>query len=92
MSRQQGHRGRTQFNEMVTWFKRNRSCRILLVEKTGRLYRNFRDAVTLEDLDIEIHFIKEGSTVSKDSRPQTRMIQGIHLVLGRNYSENLRER
>jgi len=83
--------GRTQFSEMVTWFKRNRSCRILLVEKTDRLYRNFRDAVTLEDLDIEIHFVKEGSAVSKDSRSQTRLIQGIHLVMARNYSENLRE-
>jgi len=83
--------GRTQFNEMVTWFKRNRSCRVLLVEKTDRLYRNFRDAVTLEDLDIEIHFVKEGSAVSKDSRSQTRLIQGIHLVMARNYSENLRE-
>ena len=33
--------GRKQFSEMVTFFKRNRSCRILLVEKTDRLYRNF---------------------------------------------------
>ena len=83
--------GRTQFNGMVSWFKRNRSCRVLLVEKTDRLYRNFRDAVTLEDLDIEIHFVKEGSAISKDSGSQTRLIQGIHLVLARNYSENLRE-
>jgi site-specific DNA recombinase len=83
--------GRTQFSEMVAWFKRNRGCRILLVEKTDRLYRNFRDAVTLEDLDIEIHFIKEGSAVSKNSKSQTRLIQGIHLVMARNYSENLRE-
>ncbi len=83
--------GRKQFTEMVNWLKNNRSCRTLIVEKTDRLYRNFRDAVTLEDLDIEIHFVKEGSTVSKDSRSQTRLIQGIHLVLARNYSENLRE-
>ena len=83
--------GRTQFNGIVSWFKRNRSCRVLLVEKTDRLYRNFRDAVTLEDLDIEIHFVKEGSAISKDSGSQTRLIQGIHLVLARNYSENLRE-
>ena len=40
--------GRKEFTEMVNYFKRNRSCRILLVEKTDRLYRNFRDAVTLE--------------------------------------------
>ena len=83
--------GRVQISEMVTWFKRNRSCGVLPVEKTDRLYRNFRDAVTLEDLDIEIHFVKEGSAVSKDSRSQTRLIHGIHLVMARNYSENLRE-
>lgn len=83
--------GRKNFSEMVTWFKRNRKCRILVVEKTDRLYRNFRDAVTVEDLDLEIHFVKEGSAVSKESRSQTRLIQGIHLVMARNYSENLRE-
>jgi site-specific DNA recombinase len=83
--------GRKQFSDMVTWFKRHRSCRVLIVEKTDRLYRNFRDAVTLEDLDIEIHFVKEGSAVSKESKSQTRLIQGIHLVMARNYSENLRE-
>ena len=83
--------GRKQFTAMVAWFKRNRSCRILVVEKTDRFYRNFRDAVTLEDLDIEIHFVKEGSAVSKDSKSQTRLIQGMHLVMARNYSENLRE-
>src|SRR5216683_1077057 len=83
--------GRKQFSEMVAWFKRNPSYRILLVEKTDRLYRNFRDAVILEDLDIEIHLVKEGTIISKDSKSQTRMIHGIHLVVARNYSENLRE-
>jgi DNA invertase Pin-like site-specific DNA recombinase len=34
--------GRKEFAEMVNYFKRNRSCRILLAEKTDRLYRNFR--------------------------------------------------
>lgn len=52
--------GRKQFARLVEFFKRNRSCRVLLVEKTDRVSRNFRDAVTLEDLDIEIHFVKEG--------------------------------
>src|ERR1700735_2001872 len=82
--------GRTQFNEMVTWFKRNRSCRVLLVEKTDRLYRNFRDAVTLEDLDIETHLVKEGQIISKDAKSQAKLIHGIHLVMAKNYSENLR--
>ena len=83
--------GRTQFSEMVTWFKRNRSCRVLLVEKTDRLYRNLRDAVTLEDLDIETHLVKEGQIISKDAKSQAKLIHGIHLVMAKNYSENLRE-
>jgi site-specific DNA recombinase len=83
--------GRVQFSEMVTWFKRNRSCRMLLVEKTDRLYRNLRDAVTLEDLDIETHLVKEGQVISKDSKSQAKLIHGIHLVMAKNYSENLRE-
>jgi site-specific DNA recombinase len=60
--------GRKQFNEMVKWLKQNPSCPTLLVEKTDRLYRNFRDAVTLEDLDLEIHFVKEGQVLSKDAK------------------------
>jgi site-specific DNA recombinase len=76
---------------MMTWFRRNRSCRILLVEKTDRLYRNLRDAVTLEDLDIETHLVKEGQIISKDAKSQAKLIHGIHLVMAKNYSENLRE-
>ena len=83
--------GRKQFGEMMTFLKRNRSCRVLLVEKTDRLYRNLRDAVTVEDLDIEVHLVKEGQIVSKDSKSQSKLIHGIHLVMARNYSENLRE-
>jgi site-specific DNA recombinase len=83
--------GRTQFSEMMKWFRRNRSCRILLVEKTDRLYRNLRDAVTLEDLDIETHLVKEGQVISKDAKSQAKFIHGINLVVARNYSDNLRE-
>jgi DNA invertase Pin-like site-specific DNA recombinase len=83
--------GCKQFGEMVRWLKKNRSCRILLVEKTDRLYRNFRDAVILEDLDIEIHLVEEGQITSKDSKSQAKFMHGINLVVARNYSDNLRE-
>jgi site-specific DNA recombinase len=83
--------GRKLFDEMVTYFKRNRSCRTLLVEKTDRLYRNFRDAVTLEDLNVETHFVKEGQVLSKDSKSQVKLMHDIRLAIARNYSENLRE-
>ena len=84
-------KGRKQFGEMVKWLKNNRSCRVLLVEKTDRLYRNFHDHVTLEDLDIEIHLVKENQIVSKDAKSQTKFMHGINLVLARNYSDNLKE-
>ena len=83
--------GRKQFGEMVSFFKRNRSCRVLLVEKTDRLYRNYRDAFTLEDLDIEIHFVKESQVLSKDAKSQVKFMHDIRLAVARNYSENLRE-
>jgi site-specific DNA recombinase len=83
--------GRKQFGEMVAFLKRSRSCRILLVEKTDRLYRNFRDAVTLEDLDIEIHFVKEAQVLSRSAKSQIKFMHDIRLAVARNYSENLRE-
>lgn len=83
--------GRKKFDEMTKYLKRSRSCRVLLVEKTDRLYRNFRDAVSIEDLDVEVHFVKEGQVISKDSKSQAVLIYGFNIVLARHYSNNLRE-
>jgi DNA invertase Pin-like site-specific DNA recombinase len=83
--------GRQNFNEMVQFFTKYRDCRVVLVEKTDRLYRNFRDAVTLEDLEVEIHLVKEGQVIYKDAKSQAKLIHGMQLVLARNYIENLRE-
>jgi site-specific DNA recombinase len=83
--------GRKQFGEMVNFFRRNPSCRTLLVEKTDRLYRNFRDCVTLEDLEVEVHLPKEGQVISKNAKSQAKLMHGIQVVMARNYIENLRE-
>ncbi len=84
-------RGRKQFARLVEFFKGNRSCRVLLVEKTDRISRNFHDAVTLEDLDIIVHLVKEGQILSKDSKSQAVLVYGFNLVMARHYSNNLRE-
>src|SRR5713101_7677459 len=83
--------GRKQFGEMVRLFKENPTCRIVLAEKTDRLYRNFRDYILLEDLEIEIHLPKEGLIISKEAKSQTKLVHGIQVVMARNYIENLRE-
>src|ERR1700739_16093 len=58
--------GRTGFAEMLSFFKKSPTCRILLVEKTDRLYRNLKDWVTLDELNLEIHFVKENVVLSPD--------------------------
>src|SRR5947209_12977067 len=83
--------GRKQFGEMVRFLRQNAHARVVLVEKTDRLYRNFRDCVTLEDLEVEIHLPKEGQVIGKDSKSQAKLVHGIQVVIARNYIENLRE-
>ena len=83
--------GRKQFGEMLHFFQKHPNCRAVIVEKTDRLYRNLKDRVTIEDLEIEIHLPKEGQVISKNSRSQEKLIHDIHIVLARNYIENLRE-
>src|SRR5215469_3937405 len=42
--------GRASFGEMLAFLRQHRdTCRVLLVEKTDRLYRNLKDWVTLDE-------------------------------------------
>lgn len=67
------------------------ACRILLVEKTDRLYRNIKDWVTIDDLGIEVHFVKEGVILSDDSRSSEKFMHGIKVLMAKNYIDNLGE-
>ncbi len=83
--------GRKEFGKMIEFLERSKTCRTILVEKTDRLSRNFEDEVLLNQLDLEIHFVKTGSVLSKDARAQTKFMHGIELVSSKYYSDNLRE-
>jgi len=83
--------GREQFGDMISFMRNNPTCRTVIVEKTDRLYRNFRDYLTLEDLGIEIHLAKEGQIINKDSKSQAKFMHGIQVLMARNYIDNLRE-
>jgi DNA invertase Pin-like site-specific DNA recombinase len=69
--------GRASFGKMLAFLEEMPSVKIILVEKTDRLYRNFRDYVTLDDLHLEIHLVKEGEVLSGDSRSHQKFIHGI---------------
>ncbi len=83
--------GRAAFGEMVAYLRDHPMVRILLVEKTDRLYRNLKDWVTIDELDAEIHFPKEGVILSRESRSSEKFMHGIKVLMAKNYIDNLSE-
>ena len=89
--------GRRNFQRMVKFLGDERQkgvadhCRIVLVEKTDRLYRNLKDYLTLDDLDLEIHFVKEGTIISSESHSSDKFMHGIKVLMAKQYIDNLSE-
>ena len=83
--------GRTHFGKMLAYLRKRPTCRVVLVEKTDRLYRNVKDWVTLDGMDLEIHLVKEGSVLSDESRSSEKFIHGIKVLMAKNYIDNLSE-
>ena len=83
--------GRTSFGEMVEFLHKQPEIRIILVEKTDRLYRNLKDWVTLDEVDLEIHFVKENVVLSRDARSSEKFMHGIKVLMAKNYIDNLSE-
>jgi DNA invertase Pin-like site-specific DNA recombinase len=83
--------GRAAFGNMVAYLKAHPSVRMMLVEKTDRLYRNLKDWVTVDDLEVEIHFVKEGVVLSRGSRSSEKFMHGIKVLMAKNYIDNLSE-
>jgi len=81
--------GRSSFGEMVGYLHKNPETSIILVEKTDRLYRNLKDWVTLDDLDLEIHFVKESVVLSPDARSSEKFMHGIKVLMAKNYIDKL---
>ena len=76
---------------MVDYLRKHPDARIILVEKTDRLYRNLKDWVTLDELDLEIHFVKENVVLSPNSRSSEKFMHGIKVLMAKNYIDNLSE-
>ena len=83
--------GRTSFGAMLAFLHQNPTCRTVLVEKTDRLYRNLKDWVQVDDLDLEVHFVKENVVLAPDSRSSEKFMHGIKVLMAKNYIDNLSE-
>ena len=47
--------------------------------------------MTLDDLEIDIHLVKEGVVLSPDSHSSEKFIHGIKVLMAKNYVDNLGE-
>jgi site-specific DNA recombinase len=87
--------GRKEFTNMLQLLGKDKNCRVVLVEKTDRLYRNRTDALAFEDLietrGVEVHLVKEARVIGKESRSQDKFMHDIHVAVAKHYVENLKE-
>jgi site-specific DNA recombinase len=83
--------GRSSFGAMLAFLRQNPTCRIVLVEKTDRLYRNLKDWVQVDERNLEVHFVKENVVLAPDSRSSEKFMHGIKVLMAKNYIDNLSE-
>ena len=56
-----------------------------------RLYRNLKDYITLDELGLDIHMVKENEIFTKSSRSAQKFMHGIRVMMAKNYIDNLSE-
>lgn len=83
--------GRYEFGRLVESVRTLGQDCAIIAEKTDRLYRNFSDMVKVDELGVELHFVKENIVVGPDSRSNDKFIHSIKVCLAKHFSDNLRE-
>ena len=83
--------GRSNFGAMVEYVKANKDVNTVLVEKTDRLYRNFKDYVLIDELDITVFLVKENEVLGKEASSHQKFMHGIKVLMAKNYVDNLSE-
>lgn len=83
--------GRAEFGRMLKYLNTHPDVNIILVEKTDRLYRNFKDYALVDDNKYEIHLVKENEILDKNSTSHQKLVHGLKVLLAKNFIDNLRE-
>jgi site-specific DNA recombinase len=82
-----GKAGRTRFAEMVAYLQAHPDVRVVVAHKLDRLYRNFRDQITLEDLGVKARYV----VGDIPDTPQGELLRDVNLSVAKFYLGNLRE-
>src|SRR5688572_24667037 len=87
---------RKTFNEMLVYLYQKPNAKILVCEKVDRLTRNLKDAVDVnkwlnEDPERQVHFVKENTVISRDSKSNEKFIWNIKISVAQYYVDNLSE-
>ena len=83
--------GRKGFGQMIQYLTDHKDVDSVLVEKTDRLYRNFKDYVIMDDLGLTVYLVKENEVIGKGASSHQKFIHGIKVLMAKNYVDNLSE-
>jgi len=83
--------GRSEFEKMLDYLAQHPDVEHILVEKTDRLTRNFRDMVKIEDTGRTVHFVKEGQIIGTDARQSDKLMYSIKVAIAKSYIDLLSE-
>jgi len=80
---------------MLNLLNQTSDIKVILVEKTDRLYRKLKDYsdidALIEEKHYQIHLVKENEILDRNARSQTKFIHGIKALVSKSYSDNLSE-
>jgi len=87
--------GRKIFHELLAYIA-HEDIYHLVVEKTDRFTRNFRDSVAIDewlerDAQRRLHAVKENILLHKEAKSDVKFMWNIHVSVAKKYTDNLRE-
>ena len=84
---------RPEFDEMITFIKRQKSKIALIADTVDRLQRSFKETPIFNDLmqrDIlELHFVKKGNVLCKDANSTQKLMWNMGVVMAQSYTDQL---
>lgn len=87
-----GPKIRKKFEEVLAYIRKN-NIKVLLCENVDRATRNFKDAVSLDEMRIneglEIHFVKDGFFINQDATGNQMFMWESKVFLAKQYLNRL---